>query len=158
MRPITVPGHSPYTTSPLVATPGVIPSPAHAPQIITSGFPTTPGLVPSQSHVPQVATSGLVTSPGLVGNHTIVPAVVPAVTQEMLNGTSVTRTVPALTTVVTSPGIQASPGQIHHYHHFSDKTERGTQYRLIVYKFCLRLVKSFNQSPSFEWEQFGLQC
>lgn len=135
MRPITVPGHSPYTTSPLVATPGVIPSPAHAPQIITSGFPTTPGLVPSQSHVPQVATSGLVTSPGLVGNHTIVPAVVPGVTQEMLNGTSATRTVPAVTTVVSSPGIQASPGQIHHYHHFSGKTERGRQYRLIVYKF-----------------------
>lgn len=131
-RPMPVPVHPPFTTSGLPTTPGLVPTQTYVPQMITSGLPTTPGPVPSQMYVPQITTSGLATTPRQVTTQTYVPQVVPAVTEGVVpNGTSTTRAVPALSTLVTSPGdlgtnsYLGSPGQVHHHHFFTNKAGRG---------------------------------
>ena len=131
-RPMPVPVHPPFTTSGLATTPGLVPTQTYVPQMITSGLPTTPGPVPSQMYVPQITTTGLVTTPGLVTTQTYVPQVVPAVTEGVVpNGTSTTRAVPAVSTLVTSPGdlgtnsYLGSPGRVHHHHYFTNTGGRG---------------------------------
>lgn len=129
---LTSPIHPTFTTSGLPTTLGLVPPQTYVPHITTSGLATTPGLVPSQTYVPQITTSGLPSTPGLVATQTYVPRVVPGVAEGALNGTSSTRAVPAVSTLVTSSsglGTNShlvSPGEVHHHHHFRNKSRRGT--------------------------------
>lgn len=125
MMPAQPPVHHMTTTGLATMPPGVVPSQSYLPQFVNSGLVTTPVLVPSQTYVPHVATSSSPSMPAAAFTQTYVPAVVQASSQDVVSGTSPTRTVPAVPTVVTSPS-QRSPEQVHHYHHFSRKNRQGT--------------------------------
>ncbi|XP_068727914.1 centriolin-like isoform X3 [Montipora capricornis] len=134
---VTTPGLMPtqppvpqMTISGLATTPGVVPSQAYVPQFTTSVLPTTPVLVPSHTYVPVVATSSMATTPAAIFTQTYVPSAVPGPAQEVVSGTSATQTVPAVSTLVTSPGGPSSPEQVHlhhHHHYVSRKSPRGVR-------------------------------
>lgn len=118
-----LPVHPPFTTSSLSTQPVLVPTQMHVPQVATSGVATTPGLIPVQPPVPQVTTSGFAVTPGVVSTQTYLPRMVPAVAEEGLSGTSTTRAIPAMSTLVSSS--DALNPQVHHHHYFTNTTSRG---------------------------------
>ena len=141
-RSLPLPVHPPLNTSSLSTQPVLVPTQMHVPQVVTFGGATTPGLIPVQPPVPQVTTSvqppvpqvttsGFAVTPGLVSTQTYLPRMVPAVAEGGLSGTSTTRTIPAMSTLVSSLG-GLNP-QVHHHHYFTNTTFRGRSHiRLLI--------------------------